>query len=240
VKPVTAPALHNSPLSSRLSRLVQLRPAELQALQAAERNMRRAPAKRELLIEGAPIRHGRALLSGWACHQHILLDGQRQILSFLLPGDLIGVCRHSRPVASTTIVAITEVTTCVVPEAQPGSGLAEAYAHSAALEQHYLLAEITRLGRLNAYERLADWFLETHERLAFNGLAGVDQFALPLTQEMLADALGLTSVHVSRTLQALRCDGLLELQGGVAMFPRRSELEALIGYKRARVTADAG
>lgn len=233
-------ALPNAPpLSRRLSRLAELEPAEIEALQAAEREQRRSPARRELVKEGEPIRARRALLSGWACRQRILSDGRRQILGFLLPGDLIGVCQHSNPLASTTIVATTEVTMCSVPTAEPGSGLAEALARSAALEEHYLLAHIIRLGRLNAYERLADWLLETQERLAFVGLPAADQFPLPLTQEMLADALGLTSVHVNRTLQSMRRDGLLTLRGGMMSLPDRGRLEKLVDFRPARVSLDS-
>ena len=203
----------------------------------AERDPRRFPARREFVVEGEAIYSARALLSGWACRQRILLDGRRQILGFLLPGDLVGVCRHANPVAVTTILAVTEVVTCALPAAQPGSGLSEAYARSAALEEYGFLAQITRLGRFNAYERVADWLLETEERLTLNGLASAGSFPLPITQEMLADALGLTSVHVNRTLTALRRDGLLTLRGGIISFPDRARLAKLVGYKAARVSS---
>lgn len=230
---------NKSPLVTRLSRLTSLTPSEIGTLQAAERDQRRFRARRELLREGEPIRERRALLSGWACRQRILSDGRRQILSFLLPGDLIGICQHTNPIASTTVLAITEVVMCPAPAAEAGSNLSEAYARSAALEELYFLAHITRLGRLNAYERLADWLLEKQDRLALAGLSAADQFALPLTQEMLADALGLTSVHVNRTLQAMRRDGLLTLQGGMISLPDRGRLEKVADYRAARLSLDS-
>jgi CRP-like cAMP-binding protein len=67
---------------------------------------------------------------------------------------------------------------------------------------------------MSAYERIQDWLSEIHERLLLAGRAGPESFPMPLTQEMLADALGLTSVHVNRTLQAMRRDGVLEWRGG--------------------------
>jgi CRP-like cAMP-binding protein len=230
---------HMAALSTRLSRLVGLDTAEVEALRAAEREQRRSPARRELIAEGEPLRDRRALLSGWACRQRILSDGRRQTLGFLLPGDLIGVCHHSNPLASTSILAITDVIMCPAPTAAPESGLAEAYARSAALEEHYFLSHITRLGRLDASERLADWLLETQERLALVGLPASDQFPLPLTQEMLADALGLTSVHVNRTLQAMRRDDLLTLRGGMISFSDRDRLEKMVDYRPARVSLDS-
>lgn len=233
-----APVPHVSPLSTRLARLAPLDDAEKGMLQVAERDRRHWPVRRELVVEGEPTREARALLSGWACRQRISSDGRRQILSVLLPGDMIGMCQHSSPLAPTTVVAITEVTTCLVPAAQPGSGLAESYARSAALEQFHLLAQITRLGRMSAYERLGDWLLETKDRLALVDPSAADQFPFPLTQEMLADVLGLTSVHVNRMLQALRRDGLLSLQGGVVSFPDRARLEQLVWHKPARISLD--
>ncbi len=234
---LTAARSKPSPLEMRLSRLAKLDPAELAALQVAEHDSRPWPARREIIAEGDEIHAPRAILSGWACHQRILSDGRRQILSFLLPGDLIGLCPQRNPVASAPISAVTEVVTCPIPSAAANSGLSDAYALSAALERHYFLAQITRLGRLSAQERLADWFLETQERLALAGLASGDQFAVPLTQELLADTLGLTSVHINRTLQALRRDDLLSSKGGLITLTNRQHLENMVGYRAARVSS---
>ena len=227
-----------SPVSTRLSSLARLTADEHRELQAGEANQRRSAARRELVIEHEPIVERRGLVAGWAIRQRILRDGRRQVLSFLLPGDLIGVCQHTSPVAATTIAAVSEVITCAVPASTPGGGLWEAYARSAALEEYCFLAQITRLGQFDARERVADWLLETRERLDRVGLATADQFMLPLTQEMLADALGLTSVHVNRTLQAMRRDGLMGLKGGTVSFPDRARLERLVDYKPVRVTCD--
>jgi CRP-like cAMP-binding protein len=224
---------------SRLSRIAPLNMSDLALLADAERTPRRFPSRREIMHEGDPIREPRALLSGWACHQRILSDGRRQILHFLLPGDLLGLCSHDRPLAATTILAMQEVLTCSLPAAAPATPLAEAYHRSAALEEHYLFAQITRLGRLNAYERLADWLLETTDRLALVGLSSGDRFALPLTQELLGDALGLTSVHLNRTLQAMRRDGLLDLRAGTVTLPDRARLEKIVDYKPPRISADS-
>jgi len=223
-------------LSGRLAKLAELDEGELESICAAECDQRHLHARRELIGEGEPIRARCAVLSGWAVRERILPDGQRQILGVLLPGDLVGLCQHSSALSSTAITAVTELTTCPVPPASPGSGLAEAYAQHAALETYYLIAHITRLGRLSAYERLADWLLETQDRLAAVNMSTADRYALPLTQEMLADTLGLTSVHVNRTLQALRRDGLLTLRGGTVAFPERDRLVEMVRYKPARVS----
>ena len=221
----------------RLAALAELAPAELDRLRAAAAAARTLPQRREFVIEGQPIREPRLVLSGWACRTHTLSDGRRQVLGFLLPGDLIGFCHQPNPIASASMLALTPLTLCLAPtpESEAG-GLAQAYAVSAATSEHYLLRQITRLGRLNAYERVADWLMEIRERLALAGLADDGRFSLPLTQELIADTLGLTNVHVNRTIQALRKDGLVTLQGGMASFPDMRRLEAVIEHRPAQVS----
>jgi CRP-like cAMP-binding protein len=229
--PSAAPGLQT--ISKRLQRLSLLKDAEIAALEAAEHEVRWWPVRREIVAEGARMREQRAVMSGWACRQHVLLDGRRQILCFLLPGDLIGIGGLGASDSFWSIVAITAVATCRVPIAEAGSSLAEAYALSDALEQHHLLAHIIRLGQMDARERLADWLLETRDRLALVGLATVDRIPFPLTQEMLADALGITSVHVNRTLSAMRRDGLVEKSDGSIVLLDPHRLQQLVDYKPA-------
>ena len=184
-----------------------------------------------MVREGDHIRKPQALVSGWAFEQHILADGRRQILSVLIPGDLIGVRGHQSPFGSRSIVAATQVVTCAVPEADIGTDLEDAYAASAALEKQYLIQQTIRLGRMTAQERLIDWILETQARLMLAGVVSGNEFAVPLTQELLADALGLTNVHVNRTLQILRRDGLLSFHGGAVSLLDRPRLQSMVGYR---------
>lgn len=193
-----------------LTRLAALAPLDAEASVAVATAIDHAATMRpraELAVEGRRIAGPRLIVSGWAARTKIMPDGRRQFLSFLLPGDLIGMCRQPRPIATSTIVALTPVATCAAPPADVSPWLAEAYAMSAALEEAYLLAHIVRLGRMHAQERIADLLLELLERLTLNGMASGGQFEMPLTQEMLGDALGLTSVHINRMLQAARREG---------------------------------
>jgi CRP-like cAMP-binding protein len=233
----------SEPLSSaavtRLSALAALDADELAAIRAAEGSGREVAKFREIMAERQPIAQPNIILAGWACRARIFADGRRQILSFLLPGDLIGFCRHRDPISSTTVTALTRVTLAPAPRPRPerdGAGLAAAYAMSAAIEEYYLLRQIGRLGRLSAHERLLDWLLETRERLLLAGLVTGNSFPMPITQDSLADALGLTAVHVNRTLQALRRDGLLQLQGGYATLPPVERLAALADHRPMQVS----
>lgn len=226
------------PALLRLSRLSPLSSEERAAVAAALNEPRRIAPRRDLVTEGREITEPMLLVEGWAARVRLLPDGRRQFLSFLLPGDVIGLSGQSRPLALSTVVALTETVCCPAPSAQELPGLAEAYAIARALDESHLLHQIVRLGRLNAQDRIADLMLELHERLSLAGLADSNGFAFPLTQEVLADALGLTSVHVNRMLQALRRSGDLESRNGYIAIPDPQALMSKIGRRRLRVSAE--
>lgn len=225
------------PALRRLAAIAALDSPAIVALRSAIDHVQLLPVHSELLVEGAPVGEPRLIVSGWAARVRILADGRRQFLSFLLPGDVIGLNRHARPVAVCTVTAITEVGICPLPDAAGSPALAEAYAVSQALDEAYLLAHIVRLGRLNAQERIGDLLLELAERLAHAGLADNDSFHMPLTQEMLGDALGLTSVHINRMLQIARRDGVLSLRGGRVTLHDRAALARSVGRAPVRIAA---
>jgi CRP-like cAMP-binding protein len=216
----------------RLTALAPLNDRDRELLRSATATSYVVPARREILTEGHVIRRASILLDGWAYRARTLRDGRRQILHFLLPGDLIGMCQHHNPTALTTIVALTDVTLCAAPSSEDGEGLAETYALSRYTEEEYLLHQIIRLGRLSAYERILDWILETGDRLALAGLSANDRFSLPVTQETMADMLGLTSVHVNRMLQSMWRDGLLRVQGGMVTILDRDRCVQIADYSR--------
>jgi CRP-like cAMP-binding protein len=225
---------------ARLGTLAPLTREGVSLLQDAARSPRRIAARHLIVEEGQPVAQRLIILSGWACRVRILNDGRRQILGFMLPGDLLGNCRQKMPVAVTTVMALTNMVVCAAPcqNAQGDeTGLEEAFAISSALEEHYLFRSITRLGRLSALERLADWILEIHERLARCDGVVHSKLRVPLTQEVIADALGLTPVHVNRTLQALRRDEMLQMRGGLITLINEAKLASLIEYRAPIVTA---
>ena len=223
-----------------VTRLSALAPLDAEAIQALERSIASSAtdrARSELLTEGREIQAALLIVDGWAARVRILSDGRRQFLSFLLPGDLVGLCRHARPLAVSTVVAITPVKTCRAPDGDLYPALGEAYAVSHALEEAYLLAQITRLGRLNALERLADVMLELRERLALAGQVRNNMFDMPLTQEMLADVLGLTPVHINRMVQQARRQDWLEWRAKRVTIKDTAALASRVGRTPVRVQA---
>lgn len=222
------------PALRRLASLGPLDTWSFDAIEAALAKRQRLRRRRDIVGEGKPIAGARLIVSGWAARVRILADGRRQFLSFLLPGDLIGLCRQPEPLAVSTVTTLTEVEICPAPES---AALETIYSTSAAIEEAYLLEHITRLGRMSALERIYSLLLEFHERLLRNGLATETGFDLPLTQEMLGDALGLTAVHVNRMLQDARRADILELNGGRVRLFNPEALAELIGREPVRVTA---
>jgi CRP-like cAMP-binding protein len=164
----------------------------------------------------------RFLVGGWACRQRVLPDGRRQIFSLLSPGDSIGLAFSPRPVAMVDVFALTRVT-LVSADAllvdpideigPPQPVFADIINRALGLDEALLLDHVVRLGRHTAYERMAHLLLELRWRLSMIGQVDAYRFTMPLTQEILADVLGLSIVHVNRTLQQLRRERLIELAG---------------------------
>lgn len=164
------------------------------------------------------------ILSGWTCEMRTLLDGRRQIFAFGLAGDIV---RATPQAQSCALVALTTVDCFDLGQAMSRGAEAErgeiAAAVQAALDhgQEQRYEQIARLRRRSAVERIADLLTELHDRLDEVGLVQNRGFPLPLTQEHLADALGLSVVHISRSLKTLRERGMAALRfGRVTQFDR--------------------
>ncbi|WP_454717417.1 Crp/Fnr family transcriptional regulator [Caulobacter segnis] len=209
----------------RLKRYGPLLDEDVVALEARLGRVETFPAGKNLELTGSPPMF---LLSGWACLAHTLRDGRRQILAFLLPGDGIGFDLLTRSQRSVEVVALTPLK---VRRAQPGfiagtERLGRVFAGAAAAQQGRMIDQMVRLGRQTALERMAHLLLELHGRLAEIGEVRGETFHLPLKQEILADALGLSLVHVNRTLQQMKRDKLIDMRGAQVTLLDRAVLEA--------------
>jgi CRP-like cAMP-binding protein len=187
------------------------------------------------LDSGGPAPRTAIILSGWACETRILLDGRRQIFSFLTPGDVIEILPRSRQGLHATLALtrldIVDADAMIRDEAKLGCpGLALEIQRAKRRRQDRLFDHVVRLGRQTAYERVVHILLELHERLDAVGLAKAGSFRVPLTQEHLADALGLSLVHVNRTIQQLRANGLIEIRSGTVTLRQPAKLAALVDF----------
>lgn len=158
------------------------------------------------------------LQAGWCYRYCYLEDGRRVVFGFLLPGDVIRP-DWLRTGIPTELGAATDGVLASVAAAELVQLRARHPAIDAALSaneslDHCLLAnQVFRLARLSAYERVSHLLLELYDRLNLTGGIDGEQFLMPLTQGVVADALGLSNFHVSRTLTRLRSEGLVEVEG---------------------------
>jgi CRP-like cAMP-binding protein len=192
-----------------------------------------------LIVEGDTLDRPRLIRSGWACRVRVLHDGRRQILNYYLPGDVIGFSTDPNPTALATYVSLTRLMTMelgalrnlVIERPLEFPDLTAACRRIRTLEEYYLLSQVTRIGRQKAYERVAHLLLEFHSRLKRTGLTEGDTFQLPLTQEALADGLGLSAVHVNRTFKLLKRKNLMRVDRTVIMLLEPAILADLAGYR---------
>lgn len=172
-------------------------------------------ADTNLLLEGAHSPHLYTILNGWVFRHKSLSDGRRQVLNFAMPGDFVGLQMSILGEMEHSVTALSDVTLCVFDrqrlwelfEGYPE--LSFALTWLAAREEQVLDGHLLTVGRRSARERLAYLLLGLYQRAEQVGLASDLTMKTPFTQTHLADALGLTPVHVSRTLKRLEKEGLL-------------------------------
>lgn len=168
-----------------------------------------------ILQEGSHSAHLYTMLSGWAFRYKLLSDGRRQILNYMVPGDLIGLQSGLIGEMQHSVEALTAVTLCVFER----DGLSNLYRQQpelgydvtwiAAREEQMLDENLLSIGRRSAIERAAYLVAFLCARLTqTNGLKS-RKYALPLRQQHVADTLGLSLVHTNRTLRRLASRGLV-------------------------------
>jgi CRP-like cAMP-binding protein len=207
-----------SPVVAKLSHFGPLSDEDVRALDALCSREERFEAGAEIVREGATPRSAFVLTHGMACRYRLLPSGERQILAFLLPGDVcdLHVCLlrtmdHSiGALVQTRLAAIEWNTTIALLARHPR--VAAALWWSALQEEAIQRERIVALGRRNARGRLAYLLCELVWRQIAIGQSDDHAIQLPLTQIELADTLGLTSVHVNRIVQEFRRNQLISLE----------------------------
>lgn len=215
---VDGSSLDAASFARRFSELAPLSEAERKVLHGLS-GARRHSSQEDLCAAGVPS-PPRLVVAGWACRYRRLADRRRQILGILLPGDFVGRMLLLDLPSPCAVAALTELRTVSAQSLADASatlvhaGLARALRRMMHLDDVLLFNQMMRLGQQRARERVAHLMLELHERLGWLGLIQGDCFAMPLTPPVLGDALGLGVVHVNRTLQQLRAEGLLDVSDG--------------------------
>ena len=219
-----------------------IQPDELAFIESYRVGTQAVAAGGTIISEHNPRSKIFTLYSGWAFRYKSLSDGRRQILNFLLPGDLIGLQQEFADSAMHGIEAVTDVTLCVFPRdgllnlfrQYPSIGYEITWL--SAREEGFVDDNLVTAGRRNATERVAMLLMHLYRRLDRIGLAiqdADDQPAFvefPINQQHIADTLGLSLVHTNKTLRRLQKMGLHELKNGRLRLLNTKALERIADY----------
>lgn len=220
-------------LVRKLEQFTRLSADDKRALhELASLNTRQLAGGEDIIHEGARPRHVNLILDGWAYRYKHLEDGRRQILAFLMPGDLCDVRMFVLKEMDHSLAALTPLKVAQIPN---DTVLEVTHSHpriTRALWWNSLVEEavarewIANLGQREALERVAHLFCEIFLRLRGVGLTNGSSCPMPATQEQLADATGMSTVHVNRTLQEMRDNGLIILKGKTLTIPDLKALQS--------------
>ena len=236
--------IQTSPLARKLSAFVALSDEDLAMLDRLHQRRRTFIAGVDLVHQGQADQTAYILAKGWVCSYKMLPNGNRQIIDFQIPGDFLGLRSVLFRTADHNIEPVTKVEASVVVV----TDLLEAFANTprlatavlwaASRDEAMVVEHLVGIGRRNALERTAHYLLEFGARLKLVGLGTKEGYACPLSQYMLADALGLCAVHVNRVLRQLREMELLTFQKGHVAFDDFDRLVELADFDTAYLDHD--
>ena len=201
-------------------KIAPLTQAQRTRLEGAITEVRLIAARSVLVHKGEPLEHSTLLLRGFLSRHADDRRGHRQLVSLHVPGDLVDMHAFPMKQLDHDVAALTDVEVAILPHAaikaitEADPELARKLWFATLLDSAMHRAWIFRLGRLDASGRVSHFFAETGSRLQAVGLGTLERFPLPITQADVGDACGLTSVHVSRVLKALRDDKVCMFRDG--------------------------
>jgi CRP-like cAMP-binding protein len=236
----------NNPLLRKLANFTQLSEDESNAVDECSQDVREFAAREDVISQGDRTGGVKLLLDGFACRYKVLEDGRRQIVAYFVPGDLcdLRVFILKRMDHSIGALVASKVAT-ISPEnilrlTHTYPTLTRALWWSTLVEEAIAREWLVNVGQRDALERTAHLFCELLYRFRAVGLNQGNSCTLPLTQVELAETLGLSSVHVNRTLQELRRRNLITLEGGTLTIQNLDELKELSFFNPDYLHLDYG
>jgi len=228
-----------NPLLLKLDRMDGLEPADYRQLSFGEPRL--VLPRRDIVTEGERVSHPLLLLAGLACRYKMMHEGRRAIIGFLVPGDFITPITPITPWSpeeQRVDFGACALSPCeIVEHLSPQSSGAAPHLARALSRCTLEDGAIQRMWLANigqpADKRLAHLLCELRGRLAMVGMADENSFPLMMTQQDLADALGLSSVHVNRVMQYLREEGLIRIASRNVYIPDPARLEKFAGFDPA-------
>jgi CRP-like cAMP-binding protein len=227
----------DDPFIARVTNIVDLSAPDLDDLRDVIDAELTVKKRRDLVLDGYEFCKLCFVKDGFAARYKLLRNGKRQIVNFVLPGDVVGLPGSFLHRAAASVIALTNMTLQICSlEAfvglcyrRPKFGLLLGWL--AAQEAANYAEHIIDVGRRTPIERLAHLLLETHARLALVKNAEEFAFTLPFTQEIMSDALGLSVPHLNRMLARLRSEGLIALNDRRVEFIDLNGLQQLAQFQ---------
>ena len=216
-----APVVHTHPLVMRLEGFGRLSDDDVEALLSAVSNVRNVSAHTDVVRDGDVCSHVHILVEGFACRYKIVEGGRRQILGFLVPGDVCDSHLFVLDRMDHSIMTLAEAKVALVSRETMRSLASDHPAvHQAIVWSTLVDAAVSRewlanMGRRSPDRRIGHLLCEILLRLKAVGLADEQRFAFPITQADLGDTMGLSTVHVNRTLQNLKEKKLIQWRRGL-------------------------
>lgn len=225
-----------NPWAAKLRQFSELSDADAEVLDRLTAETETVEADADVIREGQRVDGVHVVVDGMLCRYSVLENGRRQITAFLVPGDmcdlhgfLLKEMDHSIAALTLSKVArISRQTVMEITDRHPA--LARALWWSTMVDEAVLRQWIVNVGRRTAYERTAHLIWELFLRLAVVGRTNALSFRFPLTQQELADTLGMSIVHTNRTLQRLRSEGALAVANGFLTVRDADKLQAIAGF----------
>ncbi len=236
--------VHNSPFARKIASYVQLGEIEIQSVSDLYRRRRKFAPGLDLVHQGEIDQSAFIMADGWAFSYKILSDGARQIVNFHIPGDFLGVRSVLFRTSDHNVEPITQIEASEVSKTDlfqtfsKTPRLATAVLWAASRDEAMVVEHLVGVGQRPAPERTAHLILELSTRLKLVGLGDKTGFTCPLTQYHLADAMGLTPVHVNRVLREIREAGMTTFQNGRVTFDDYESLVDFADFDRTYLDQD--
>lgn len=223
-------------LARKLRAFQALGPAELLMLEKLQRTRMQIVAGKEVVYEGQHHHSAYILRRGWACSYKRLRDGSRQIIDIQIPGDFLGLRSLLLRTSDHSFVTLTDVEVAkinpdqVLEMLRSTPRLAVALLWAASRDEAMIVEHLVSIGKRDAFERTVHFLLELCARLRLVGLGADHSYPCPISQSILADALGMTAIHLNRVLRQVREMKLVIFRDGMVTFPDIERAAELVGF----------
>ena len=229
----------------KLDRLATLDEADRAAIAELPFTIQIAPPAHYLVREGNQAVNCCLLVKGYACRHKLAQDGGRQIVSFHMRGDILDLQHLLFPTADHNVQTISEAVVAWTPcrelqrVARERPRIADALWRDTLIDASIFREWVLNVGRRDARSRIAHMLCEFAARAEAAGLGSAERFELPMTQEQIGDATGLTAVHVNRMLQGLRAEGVIAQDRRELTIHDWNRLRRIAGFDAAYLHAAA-